>query len=80
MHHLIDSLLHILALINMSAMIFPFLLEIKGGSLKRLQSSYRLFAGGGGGFRFSIKASFIVDTKGWYCVTKGNISGRSPFV
>ena len=48
MHHLIDSLLHILALINMSAMIFPFLLEIKGGSLKRLQSSYRLFAGGGG--------------------------------
>ena len=25
-------------------------------------------------FHFSIKASFTVDTKGWYCVTKGNIS------
>ena len=32
MHHLIDSLFHILVLINMPAMIFPFLLEIIRGS------------------------------------------------
>ena len=24
-------------------------------------------------FHFFIKASFIIDTKGWYCATKGNI-------
>ena len=28
-------------------------------------------------FHFSIKASFTVNTKGWYCVTKGNISFSS---
>ena len=28
-------------------------------------------------FHFSSKASFIIDTKGWYCVTKGNISFSS---
>ena len=28
-------------------------------------------------FHFFIKASFIIDTKGWYCVTKGNISFSS---
>ena len=25
-------------------------------------------------FQFFIKTSFKVDTEGWYCVTKGNIS------
>ena len=28
-------------------------------------------------FHFLVKASFIVHTKGWYCVTKGNISFSS---
>ena len=28
-------------------------------------------------FHFAIKASFIVDTKGWHCVMKGNISFSS---
>ena len=28
-------------------------------------------------FHFLIKASFEVDTEGWYCVTKGNISFSS---
>ena len=28
-------------------------------------------------FHFFIKASFIIDTKGWYCATKGNISFSS---
>ena len=44
-----------------------------GGSLK--------FCQGGGWFcmrfHFFIKASFIIDTKGSYCVTKGNISFSS---
>ena len=45
-----------------------------GGSLKFWQGS------GWFCMRFHsvfIKASFIIDTKGWYCVTKGNISFSS---
>ena len=35
---------------------------------------FSFLVGNKGWFHFSIKASFTVDTKGWYCVTKGNIS------
>ena len=41
-----------------------------GGSLKFCQGSGWFCMR----FHFFIKASFIIDTKGWYCVTKGNIS------
>ena len=44
-----------------------------GGSLKFCQGSGCLCMR----FHFFIKASFIVDTKGWYCVPKGNISFSS---
>ena len=44
MHHLIDRLNHFLALANMLlAMIFPFLLEIIGGSLKVCKVASGLF-------------------------------------
>ena len=41
-----------------------------GGSLKCWQGSGWFCRR----FHFFIKASFIRDTKGWYCATKGNIS------
>ena len=41
-----------------------------GGSLKCWQGSGWFCRR----FHFFIKASFIIDTKGWYCATKGNIS------
>ena len=44
-----------------------------GGSLKFCQGSGWFCMR----FHFFIKASFIIDTKGWYCVTKGNISFSS---
>ena len=46
-----------------------------GGSLKILQGAGWFCMR----FHFFIKASFIIDTKGWYCVTKGNISFSSLF-
>ena len=41
-----------------------------GGSLKFCQGSGWFCMR----FHFFIKASFIIDTKGWFCTTKGNIS------
>ena len=38
---------------------------------------FSFLVGNKGWFHFSIKASFTVDTKGWYCVTKGIISFSS---
>ena len=49
---------------------FPFLLEMIGGSLKIWRSNGWFCIR----FHFFIKTSFKVDTEGWYCVTKGNIS------
>ena len=46
-----------------------------GGSLKIWQRSGWFFFMR---FHFSIKASFIGDTKGWYCVTTGNINFLFP--
>ena len=50
-------------------MIFLFCKEMIGGSLKNYWS-YSWFCIR---FHFFIQASFILDTAGWYCVTKGNI-------
>ena len=47
-----------------------------GGSLKIWQRSGWFFFLMR--FHFSIKASFIGDTKGWYCVTTGNINFLFP--
>ena len=41
-----------------------------GGSLKFWQGSGWICMR----FHFFIKASFIIDTKGWYCATKGIVS------
>ena len=48
--------------------------------VRGLSGSLKLWQGSGWfcmRFHFFIKASFIIDTKGWYCVTKGNISFSS---
>ena len=46
-----------------------------GGSLKFWQGSGWFCMR----FHFFIKASFIIDTKGWYCATKGIVSFPSLF-
>ena len=64
------------ALTSMSFAIIIFLSQrysTLGGSLKFCQGSGWFCMR----FHFFIKASFIIDTKGLYCVTKGNISFSS---
>ena len=63
----------ILALTSMYFRDFAFLLEMIGGSLKIWRSNGWFCIR----FHFFIKTSFKVDTEGWYCVTKGNISFSS---
>ena len=52
---------------------FPFLQEMIGGSLKIWRSNGWFYIR----FHFFIKTSFKVDTEGWCCFTKGNISFSS---
>ena len=48
--------------------------------VRELSGSLKIGQGGGWfcmRLNFFVKASFIIDTKGLYCVTKGNISFSS---